>query len=291
MFDICGVEGGQFAGLHQRVGAEREDIGKSAGLHGEVAEGAADTAEGVGRLNDAEHGVAAGLLLSHHTRIGQKLLQPGTHPHRTRAGTAAAMGRGKCFVEVDVHHVETHVAGACHSEHGIEVGTVVIHQRACLMHHAGNFGDVLLEDAESVGVGEHHGGHCVVEQRSEVGGIDRAVSTALHLHHLETADCSRSGIGAVGRVGHDDLAALLTLSARVVVGAYHHQPGQFAVGACVGIEGEFAHSPYFAEAALQHIVDRQSTLACLGGRQRVQPGESAVGGNLLVDFGVILHGA
>ena len=34
------------------------------------------------------------------------------HGHRAGAGTATAVRRGKCFVQIEVHHVDAEIAGA-----------------------------------------------------------------------------------------------------------------------------------------------------------------------------------
>ena len=60
-------------------------------------------------------------------------------------------------MQVDVHHVEAHVAGTALAEQGVEVRAVVVHEAACLVHHLGNLQHTRLEDAQRVGVGHHHG--------------------------------------------------------------------------------------------------------------------------------------
>ena len=71
------------------------------------------------------------------------------------------MRRGECLVEVDVHHVEAHVARSAITQHGVEVGSVVVHQSATVVYQLRNLRDALLEEAEGVGVGHHHGGDAV----------------------------------------------------------------------------------------------------------------------------------
>ena len=57
---------------------------------------------------------------------GQEGGQKGLAPHRAAARAAAAVGGGEGLVEVEVAHVEAHVARPGHPHDGIEVGPVVV---------------------------------------------------------------------------------------------------------------------------------------------------------------------
>ena len=61
-------------------------------------------------------------------------------------------------MQVDVHHIEAHVAWATGSQHRVEVGTIVVHQTATAMDERCDLWDTRLEKTEGVGVGHHHGG-------------------------------------------------------------------------------------------------------------------------------------
>ena len=227
--------------------------------------------------------------MADHARIGEELLQAFAHTDGAGAGSAAAVGSREGLVQVDVHHVETHVARTGHAQHRVEVGAVVIHQRSGLVHQAGDFGDIFLEQTQSVGVGHHHGGHCIVEQRTQIVDIHRAVGAAFHLYHLQTGHCGRCRIGAVGRVGHNHLAAL-RVAARLMVCADGHQARQLAVSAGKRVEGELAHPPDFAQRILEVPVHLKVALSSLtySGMHR---GEAGVRRHLLVDLGVVFHRA
>ena len=99
--------------------------------------------------------------MEHHTRGGEETLHAFAHTDGTRTGTAATMRRGESLVEIDVHHIESHVAGAAIAQHGVEVGSVVVHQSAAVVDQFRNFRNVLFEDAECVRVGHHHGSNAV----------------------------------------------------------------------------------------------------------------------------------
>ena len=60
-------------------------------------------------------------------------------------------------MEVDVHDIEAHVTRATGTQHGIEVGTIIVHQTTTVVNELCNLRDTGLEEAEGVGVGHHHG--------------------------------------------------------------------------------------------------------------------------------------
>ena len=164
---------------------QREDIGVGPHHHGEVAV--------VGR------------------HVGEELLQSLTHTDRTAAGTTTAMRRREGLMEVDVHHVEAHITRTTGTEHGVQVRAVVVHQTATVVDEFRNLRDARLEEAESIGIGHHHGGNLISllsDDALQVIDIDRTVCLRLHLDDLQSADSRRSGVRAVGRIGHNHFLAL-----------------------------------------------------------------------------------
>ena len=288
VLDVVGVERGHRAGLGKTFGAEAEDVRQRAHLHSKVAEPAADAAESIGGVCD--NLVLLVLLVPDHARVGQEFLQALAHAHGTAAGAAAAMRRRERLVQVDVHDVEAHVAGTRDTQHRVEVGSVVVHQAAGLVYKTGNLGDVLLEHAHGVGVGHHHCRHGVVELRAQVVDVDGAVGQTLDLDNPVPGDVGRGGVGAVGRVGDNDLVAG-GVAVGVVVGVYDHQARQLAMGAGVRVEGELGHAADFAEELLKGVVGLKGALHRLERLRGMQTGGDGVGGNLLVDFGIVLHRA
>ena len=77
-------------------------------------------------------------------------------------------------MQVQVHHVHAEVAGPHLAHQRIHVGAIHVHQRAFGMQHVGNLVDLLLEDAEGVGIGEHQRGNIIVHLRFQRRHIDHA---------------------------------------------------------------------------------------------------------------------
>ena len=81
------------------------------------------------------------------------------------AGTASAVRSGEGFVQVEVHDVHAEVAGAGLGDEGVHVGSVHVEQAALAVEDLGDLRDLLVEDAEGVGVGEHEAGDILVHLR------------------------------------------------------------------------------------------------------------------------------
>ena len=116
------------------------------------------------------------------------------------------MGRGKGFVQVEVHHVHAEVAGAGLAHQGVHVGAVHVEQRALGVEDLGDLVDLALEDANRRGVGEHQRGGLFVHLAREGFEVDAAFGVGLEVLDLIAADGRGGGIGAVGGVGDENLA-------------------------------------------------------------------------------------
>ena len=172
---------------------------------------------------------------------GQTVFQSFAHSHRSCSRSASTVRGREGLVQVDVHHVKAHIAGATGAQHRVEVGTIVVHQCAALVHHLCYFGDAALKESQCVGVGHHHGSHLFIEQFLEMSHIHSAICQALHLNDIQSAYRGRGGIGAMGRIGHDDLGSL-GVAPLFVIGTYHHQSCQLAVSSSKGFQREGCQS-------------------------------------------------
>ena len=222
--------------------------------------------------------------------MGQELLQKCLAAHRTCAGTAAAVGRGKGLVQVHVDAVKAHVTGTDHAHNGVKVGAVIVAQAAGLVDQTGDLQNILVEDAHGVGVGEHQAGGILPQSGPKRVQIHTAVRAGGDVHHIEAAHGRSGRVGAVGAVGHDDLGALFIAPGIVILLDKQHA-GKLAVGAGGGLEGHIVHAGNLAEifgGGIQHLLH---TLAVLGGRKGMHPRKAGQGCHFLVNAGIIFHGA
>ena len=189
-----------------------------------------------------------------------------------------------------MHDIESHITGAHLAEEGVEVGTIIIEEPTGFMHEVGDLEDLGFEHTDGVGVGHHDTSYSVIEQRFEVLDIDSAIRFRLDLDDIEASYHSRSGVSAVSGVGDDDASAL-GVAARDVILAHHHQTGELAMSTGVRIERKLSEAGDIGESLLEVIIEFESALYGVGVLQWVNSSELRHCGDLLIDFGVILHGA
>ena len=136
--DVIGVEHGVFGGLPQAVGTVGHDVGQRAHQHAEVAVEHAHPADGLRAVVFKAAAAPFGRSIDHRHR--QKRLQDLLAGHRSRARTAAAVGRGERLVQVQVHDVHAEVARPRLAHQGVHVGAVHVEQPALGVHELGNVG-------------------------------------------------------------------------------------------------------------------------------------------------------
>jgi hypothetical protein len=129
---------------------------------------------------------------------------------------------------VHVNDVEAHIPRPHLAENGVEVGAVVVQQAAGLVNDVGDLLDAPLEHAEGAGVGQHDAGGLRPHRGLERLDVDIAfvIGRDFARHVAEHGRGRR--IGAVGSVRHQNLGAR-RIAARLVVGADHRHPGEFAL--------------------------------------------------------------
>ena len=122
----------------------------------------------------------------------------------TGARTPAAVGRGEGLVQVHVHDVKAHVARTHGAEDRVQVRAVVVEQSTDVVHRRGDLGDLLFEESERVGVGQHDAGDVGTERGFQLLEVNQPAVVRRNRRHLVAAEGHRGGVGAVGRVGDED---------------------------------------------------------------------------------------
>ena len=218
------------------------------------------------------------------------------YAHGACAGAAAAVGGGKGFVHVKVHHVKAHVAHPHLAQDGVHIGAVVVEQGVHAVEQLHNAGQVGFHEAQSVGAGHHDAG-----QVFAVFGHGRGHGLRVHhavarrqVHGLKARQGRRGRIGAVGRVGNEHFFAVASLG--LVVGGNELHAREFAVGPGHGLKGEGPHARDFAEQGLGLAQALQRALHAGGppaglGQQGMRAAEARQRGHIFREFGVVLHGA
>ena len=187
--------------------------------------------------------------------------------------------------------VEAHVARPRDPADGVEVGAVVVEERARVVEDRGDLPDVLVEEAERRRVREHEAGRTLVHLRPQVVEIEVAAVVGLDFAELVAGHGDARGVRPVRRVGGDDHPSLLRLAAVGEVGAHEHQARQLALGAGRRLERDRVEPADLGEDLLQTPHELERPLRALLVLKRVQVAKARQAHDALVDPRVVLHGA
>ena len=222
-------------------------------------------------------------------RCGQERLQHLLDRDRAGARTAAAVGRGKGLVQIEVHHVDAEIAGPRDADQRIHVGAVHVQHGALLVQDFGHADDVVLEDAERVRVGHHEGGDVAGHQLFQRAEIDAAGLAGLDVLHRVAGDGGGGRIGAVGRIRNQNLLA--RVAAFFEQRANQQDAGEFAVRSGRGLQRDRVHAGDLGQRRFQRRHDFHAALRQRFGLVRMRPGQAFGARHHLVDPRVVLHGA
>ena len=186
--------------------------------------------------------------------------------------------------------VKAHVAGTDDAHHGVEVRAVVIAQTAGLVHDFGDLKNVLVKDADRIGVGEHETRRVGTDRSTQRVKVDAAVAAGGDIYDLEAAHGSRCRVRAVGRVRNDDLRAR-GVAAVDVISLDEHDAGKLAVRARRRLERDGVHAEDLGKLGAEDVIRLQRTLYRLNVLQRVELRKAGQRRHVLVDLGVVLHRA
>ncbi len=101
-------------------------------------------------------------------------------------------------MQVVVQDVEAQVARPHDAQQGVHIGAIPIDQSAAGVDPLDHFQNVLFEQPQRVGVGEHQPGHRLVALGLQRGQIDVASLVGRQLDHFQPAHGGGSRVGAVG---------------------------------------------------------------------------------------------
>jgi hypothetical protein len=153
----------------------------------------------------------------------------------------------------------------------------------------GDVGDPLLEEPERGRVREHEAGRLRPHLAAQVVDVDVPARVGLDAHQRVARHGDAGGIGAVRRVGDDDLGAVL--AAILEVRAHEREPGQLALRARRGLERHGGEAHHLGQHPLEPPHELERSLGALGILVRVQVAEAAERGRPLVHARVVLHRA
>ena len=263
-----------------------QEVSQRPHQHSEVTEEGAHAPDGLRPVEVPTE--AAGAFLPQH-RKGQERLQDFLHRHRPGTGPAAAVGRRKSLVQVQMDDVGAELPRAGHSGQRVHVGPVQVDQPAPAVDNLGNLLNLFFKDTERVGVGNHQRGHFFVHRLAQRVEVELPVEIGRDAADTVAGDGGGGGVGAVGGVGNQHHLAGVAL--RGQIGAHHQDAGQLSVRARRRLQGNGIHAGDFDQATFQQSHDSQAALAQLQRLVGMFAGEPRQGCHHLVHPRVVLHGA
>ena len=229
------------------------------------------------------------ILAGNHVRQRRVRHQRCRQHHRPRPRTAAAVRRGECLVQIEVHAVDAQIPRPDPPDNGVEVGPIAVDIAAGGVDGIRHVLHVALEQAAGVGIGDHDGGDVVVDPVLERRQIHPARLVRRDGLHRIAAHMRARRIGAVGGFGHQyPLAGAAPVFERRPDG---HQARQLSVGAGRRRHGDARHPGERRQPPGTFVDQRERPLHRAFGLQGVDVGKSGQPRHLLVEPGVMLHGA
>ena len=137
----------------------------------------------------------------------------------------------KSPVEVEMDDVEAHIAWPRDAHDGVRVGAVIVELAACRMYLLGNLDDVLVEEAERVGVRHHQRGDAtlvMLQRLLQVGEIYAAARIGLQLDRGVVGQRSARGVSAMRAIG-DEHDITLRVATALMIRLDDHQASDLAV--------------------------------------------------------------
>ena len=189
-----------------------------------------------------------------------------------------------------MHHVEAEIARPRNAGQRIHIGAVAVDQPAAIVDQAHDLADVLLEQAERIGIGHHDARNAAVAGGAHRIEIDVAARIRTQLHRVEARHRGRGRIGAVRRIRDQDARAM-RLAAIAMIGAHHQKAGELAVRAGGRLQGDAHKAADLGQPFLQAEHQGEIALSRLRLLQRMGFGKSGQPRDLLVDLRIVFHGA
>ena len=174
--------------------------------------------------------------------------EPRRERDRTRAGAAAAVRGREGLVQVDVHRVDAEVARARLADDGVEIRAVAIEIGARLVNGVGDADDLALEQAASVGIGQHDRRDVGRKSASHRLDADDPVLAGRYRAHRIADQRGGRRIGAVGGIGNQHDAARLPLPARLDRRLDRHHAAELAMRAGLWRHRDRLHAGHRREA-------------------------------------------
>ncbi len=278
--NVIRIQNGVFRGLpHSRT--IRKDVCQRANQHAEISCERFHPADGI-RSYGLQRQPAA--FFFHQNGHGPERLENLFHRYWSNARPAA-----KCFVQVEVHHVDSQVAWPRHASERVHVRAVHIQQCSFGVQNLGDLRDTLLEDSQRRRIGDHQRRDISGHQFAQFFDVDLPVGFGLDILDFVSRDHGRRGIRSVCGIRNQNLLARIPLLLQK--GANQQKARKLSLCACGRLERDGVHAGYFQQALFQQPHDFQAALREFLRLIGMLRGNAIESRDELIYARVILHGA
>ena len=175
-----------------------------------------------------------------------------------------------------------------HDPHdGVHIGPVAVDEPAPLVDDPGDLPDVLLEQPQGVGIGDHDPCGRFVHQRGHGPGGDDSPLVGRDRHGGVSAQGGAGRVRPVGRVGDEDLRPLFPPAP--MPGMEDQHPRQLPLGARRRLQRHRSEARDLGEVPLQLVHQAERPLGEGSRQERVGRGESLEPCLPFVSLGIVLH--
>jgi len=170
-------------------------------------------------------------------------------------------------VQIRVNDVDAHVAGAGDANERVEIRAVAVQIRALAVKDVRHRANLALENAERVRNGDHQRGDILVDCLLQDVQIHRSSAVRLQLANFVAGESGRRWIGAVRRIGDQNVfARVAALRQRFV---NHQNAGELTVRAGHRLQRHPRHSQDRLQRLLEVPQQLEISLHLMIGLQRM----------------------
>ena len=168
------------------------------------------------------------------------------------------MRSGKSLVQIQVHHIDAKIARPHLAHQRVHIGAVHVEQSALGVQNRGDLGDVLLENSQRVGIGQHERGNIFAHLRLQSGDIHHAARIRFQVFDGIVDHRRRRRIRSMRGVWNQNFFSRASL--RMVISPHHEQTGHLAMRAGGGLQRDCVHARDFDQALAQRFQNLQRAL-------------------------------
>ena len=192
-------------------------------------------------------------------------------------------------MQVDVHRIDTKIAGTDATNNRVEIRTVAIDVATSRVDGIGNRLHITFKQATCVGVGDHNPSHIRAKSCCKCSKIHTAFGRCRDILNRETGESGAGRVGPMRAFGNENDAAWVTTCRKSGLDAQYS--AQLSVSASLRCHSDPMHARELDQPHGQLINHRQCPLHGLNRLQGVHIGKACHTRDLFIQPRIVLHRA